>query len=288
MPLALSAALVLAGCTSDDTKDPKADDSPSPSASVAAEVAAPPPAPPAVGTCYRISYDEAVAPTNADAAVPCDKGHTSQTFAVDQLDLVVNGHLLAVDSDAIRKQVSQRCPLKLADYVGATVEQLRLSLLRPVWFTPTIEESDAGAGWYRCDVIAVTGDSKIAKITGDLSGALAKPAGRDDYGMCGTAQPGTAEFSHVLCREDHSWKAISVLDLADKATKGSIKGTVAGKTGGYPGEGVVKGAGQTVCADAARELADDALDYEWGYEWPTKDQWQAGQTYGRCWAPDPG
>ena len=140
MPLALSAALVLAGCTSDDTKDPKADDSPSPSASVVAEVAAPPPAPPAVGTCYRISYDEAVAPTNADAAVPCDKGHTSQTFAVDQLDLVVNGHLLAVDSDAIRKQVSQRCPPKLADYVGATVEQLRLSLLRPVWFTPTIEE----------------------------------------------------------------------------------------------------------------------------------------------------
>ena len=134
-------------------------------------------------------------------------------------------------------------------------------------------------------MIAVTGDSKLAKITGDLSGALAKPAGRADYGMCGTAQPGTQEFSHVLCREDHSWKAISVLDLADKATKGSIRGR-RGEGGAYPGEAVVRNAGQTACDDAAREVADDALDYEWGYEWPTKAQWQAGQTYGRCWAPD--
>ena len=154
-------------------------------------------------------------------------------------------------------------------------------------FTPTIEQSDAGAGWYRCDVIAVTGDSKIAKIDSEISKALAKPAGRAEYGMCGTAQPGTATFSHVLCREEHSWKAISVLDLAAKATKGSIKGSVAGRAGGYPGENVVRNAGQDVCADAARAIASDALDYEWGYEWPTKDQWQAGQTFGRCWAPDP-
>jgi hypothetical protein len=40
------------------------------------------------------------------------------------------------------------------------------------------------------------------------------------------------------------------------------------------------------CADVAREVAVDALDYQWGYEWPTADQWTAGQTYGRCWAPD--
>ena len=33
-------------------------------------------------------------------------------------------------------------------------------------------------------------------------------------------------------------------------------------------------------------MAEDALDYEWGYEWPTAEQWAAGQTYGRCWAPD--
>jgi hypothetical protein len=49
----------------------------------------------------------------------------------------------------------------------------------------------------------------------------------------------------------------------------------------------VKAAGQDACQEAARAIASDALDYEWGYEWPTQDLWQAGQTYGRCWSPDP-
>ena len=133
---------------------------------------------------------------------------------------MANGHLLAVDSDAVRTQVAKRCPAQLAAYVGATEEQLRLSLLRPVWFTPTIEQSDAGAAWYRCDVIAVPGDKKIAKIDNDISGALEKPAGRAEFAMCGTAQPGTAAFSRVLCREDHSWKAISVLDLSEEVGQG--------------------------------------------------------------------
>jgi hypothetical protein len=217
-----------------------------------------------------------LAPTSSKPAVPCGKGHTSQTFAVGRLDLVANGHLLAVDSEAAREQVARRCPGRLPAYVGATEEQLRLSLLRPVWFTPTIEESDAGADWYRCDVIAVTGDRVLAKFDDTLANALATPAGRAGFGMCGTARPGTEAFSRVLCREDHSWKAIEVVDLAGRGT-----------SGGYPGEDAVRAAGQDPCAEAAREIASDALDYEWGYEWPTKDQWQAGQTYGRCWSPDP-
>jgi hypothetical protein len=269
------AVLALTSCTSSDEPETEAETSPSPSPTPPAAPATPPPAP-ALGACYRLSYDEAVAPTNEDTPVSCGKGHTTQTFAVGQLDLVTNGHLLAVDSEAIRAQVAHRCPLQLAAYVGATEEQLRLSLLRPVWFTPTIEESDAGAAWYRCDVIAVSGDKTIAKVDRDLSGALKKPDGRTEFAMCGTAQPGTPEFGRVLCREDHSWKAISVIDLADKSGDGS-----------YPGANAVKAAGDNVCADAARAIASDALDYQWGYEWPTKDQWQAGQTYGRCWSPDP-
>jgi hypothetical protein len=270
------AALALSACTTDEP-EPSADASSSVSpTSTPASTPTPPPPPPERGACYRLSYDEALAPTNSDAPVPCGKGHTSQTFAVGQLDLVVNGHLLAVDSDAVRQQVARRCPDKLAAFLGATPDQLRLSLLRPVWFTPTIEESDAGADWYRCDVIAVSGDRTLAKLDRDLAKALAKPAGRAEFAMCGTAQPGTDEFTRVLCREDHSWRAIEVIDLAGLS-----------KAGRYPGADKVRNAGQEPCAEAAREIASDALDYEWGYEWPTKDQWQAGQTYGRCWAPEP-
>ncbi|HET6939824.1 MAG TPA: septum formation family protein, partial [Nocardioides sp.] len=203
LAVVLVAGLALAACTSGDEKEPATEQTSS--APPTPVVAAPPPPPPDKGACYRLSYDEAVAPTSDDAPVPCTKAHTSQTFAVGRLDLVSNGHLLRVDADAVQKQVAHRCPDQLAGYVGATEEQLRLSLLRPVWFTPTVEQADAGAEWYRCDVIAVTGDKQVAKIDHDLSGALKKPAGRAEFAMCGTAQPGTAAFSRVLCREDHTW-----------------------------------------------------------------------------------
>jgi hypothetical protein len=271
----LVAVLALAACESGEKKEPAADETTS--APPTPVVAAPPPPPPLKDACYRLSYDEAVAPTSDDSPVSCSKVHTSQTFAVGQLDLVSNGHLMRVDADAVQKQVARRCPDQLPAYVGATEEQLRLSMLRPVWFTPTVEQSDAGAEWYRCDVIAVTGDKQVAKIDQNLSGALKKPAGRAEFAMCGTAQPGTAAFSRVLCREDHTWRAISVIDLADKA----------GKHGKWPGVKVAQTAGQDACQAAARAIASDALDYEWGYEWPTKDQWLAGQDYGRCWSPDP-
>ncbi|HEX5090042.1 MAG TPA: septum formation family protein [Nocardioides sp.] len=275
LAVAVTAVLTLAGCDDDHKQEPAP--AQGPTTTPTPVVAPPPPPAPRIGECYRLSYDEALAPTNTDSPVPCDKGHTSQTFAVGQLNLISNGHLLAVDSDAVQKQVAKRCPAQLGSYVGGTEAQRRLSLLRPVWFTPTVEQSDAGASWYRCDVIAVTGDNAVAKVDHKFAGALKEPAGRAEFAMCATAQPGTPQFSRVLCGEDHTWKAISVVDLADKARKKGV----------YPGEDTVRNAGQDACQEAARAIASDALDYEWGYEWPTKDQWKAGQTYGRCWSPDP-
>jgi hypothetical protein len=269
--LALVGLVLVAGCTSDPgTPDP----SPSPTPSSTAPVtAAPPPAAPAVDACYQLSYDEAVARSNTSSAVPCTQKHTSQTYAVGALDLVSGGHLLAVDSDAARAQVAQQCPRKLAAYVGLSPEQLRLSMLRAIWFTPSVEEGDAGASWFRCDLVAPEGDSELAALARSLKGTLKDPSAAATFTMCATAQPGSPGFTHVPCRADHTWKAISVVDLPAKKA--------------YPGEKAVRSAGEDgTCADAARETASDALDYQWGYEWPTAEQWAAGQTYGRCWAPD--
>ena len=265
------AVLALVGsCTSDDDPDP----APSASASPAPQ-AGPPPEPPEPGSCHRLTYEEALAPTDASRPVACGKPHTSETYAVGRLQTELDGHLLAVDSAAVQAQVAERCPDGLGRYVGATEEQLRLSMLRAVWFTPSVEESDAGANWFRCDVIAIAGEDRLAKVRGMLKGLLATPVGRTSYAMCGTAEPGTPEFERVPCGEEHSWRAIRSVTLEGK-----------GGSATYPGEDAVRQAGQSPCAEAAREIAEDALDYEWGYEWPTEEQWKAGQTYGRCWAPD--
>jgi len=263
-------ASVLAACTSDPgselplpptTSDTREED-PTP---------APDPAPaPEVGDCHQLSYDAAVAPTARNRAVPCDRTHTAETFRVGRLDTLVDGRLLAVDSDRVQEQVATSCPEQLAAYVGGTEEQRRLSMLRAVWFTPTVAQSDAGADWFRCDAVALAEDSRLLDVEGSLEGVLDTEPGRQRYGMCGTAEPGTAGFRRVACGAPHTWRALRTVPLTGED---------------YPGEEAAARAGEAPCRDAARAGAPDPLDFQWGYEWPTAEQWDSGQTWGVCWVP---
>ncbi|HWJ08724.1 MAG TPA: septum formation family protein [Nocardioides sp.] len=263
LAVALSATLVACGGDEPEKKadKPAATQSPAPE----------PPAAPEVGACYQLPFETAVAPTSEREPVDCGKQHTSETVAVGSIDALVDGHLLAVDSDHVQSQVATACPEALTTYVGGSLEQLRLSMIRPVWFTPTVEDSDAGADWYRCDAVVLAGTSTLAELTTGLKGVLGKAKGRNQFAMCGTAPPDAKSFERVLCSAKHSWRAIDVVVFQQNA---------------YPGEKKVRAAGRTRCEDAAADVAEDPLTFEWGYEWPTKEQWDMGQRFGRCWAPD--
>ncbi|GAA1543944.1 hypothetical protein GCM10009788_53030 [Nocardioides humi] len=238
--------------------------------STQAPAAAPDPGPTA-GACYPLPYDAAVAPTSEVEAVDCEQPHTSVTFAIGTIDAFVDGHLLAVDSEKVQAQVSSACPTQLLSYVGGTLTDLRLSMIRSIWFTPTVEQSDAGATWYRCDAVLLDGASRLADLDGDLEGALAGEGVPNKYAMCGTAAPDAEDFERVRCSAKHSWRAIDV--VAFEAVK-------------YPGVKKVRAAGRTRCEDAAADVAEDPLTFQWGYEWPTKEQWAMGQKFGRCWTAD--
>ncbi len=223
--------------------------------------------------CYDYGYRAAVSPVPRGQPVPCDRDHTAITFEVGELDTVVDGHLVSVDSDRVQAQVAEECPRAFVRFVGGSVEARRLTMLRPVWFTPTLPESDAGANWYRCDAIAVAADERLASLVGRLQGVLDRPAAAERYAMCGTAEPGTPGFRRVICSSKHAWQALRTVDIPGRA---------------YPGAGKVREAGQQTCQDAASAEADDPLNFRWGYEWPTKRQWESGQRYGICWSPSSG
>ncbi len=269
----LSTGLVLAACTNAGPGEDQPSGSPTTRSveSSPAEPTLPAPAP-RVGDCHRLSYDGAVAPTARNRTVACDQTHTAETYRVGRLDTVVDGRLLAVDSDEVQAQVATTCPDRLAEFVGGTEEQRRLSMLRAVWFTPTLEQSDAGADWFRCDAVALAEDSRLLELEGTLGGALDTEAGRQRFGVCGTAEPGTAGFRRVACAEPHTWRALRTVSLPGPD---------------YPGEEAAARAGETPCRDAANAQAPDPLDFQWGYEWPTAEQWAVGQTWGVCWVPAP-
>ena len=96
--------------------------------------------------------------------------------------------------------------------------------------------------------------------------------GRTAYGMCGTAEPGTRPTSSASsAAAPHSWRAIATVTFdGDEVPRR---------------ERASAGAGESSCEDAGRGVAEDALDFQWGYEWPTEEQWDDGQTYGSAGCP---
>jgi hypothetical protein len=261
---------LLAGCSGGDEGKPDAE--PTSSAPVVTGEPATPAPQPRNGRCYALSYDDALAPTTQRDPVGCRRKHTSQTFFVGPLDTMVDGHLLAVDSRRVRAQLARECPRRFAAYVGGSSEERRLSMLATAWFSPTLDQSDEGQAWLRCDVIALARPGALAPLTGSLAKVLDSSAGRARWGRCATGKPGTKGSEHVVCSRNDAWRAVATF------------GVPAGRRGAWPGEAAARRAGAP-CEDRARDLADDPLSVTWGVEPPTKKQWAAGQRHGFCWAP---
>lgn len=264
---ALLLALVVAACSDDAT--PAAE---SPSASPSANPATPSstasalPRPVRNG-CHRLSYSEAVAPVAGGTEASCRKKHTSQTYKIGRLDLVSGGHLAAVDSPSIQATVAATCTSLLGRHVGGSPEDLRLSTVTAVWFTPSVEAAAAGADWFRCDVVALAGNGRLAALPRASSGLVGSS---DRFALCGTAPPDAASHQRVPCSAKHSWVAVSSVDLP-------------GKT--YPSAAAAGDQMESACRSAARARAEDPLDFTWSEERPTQDQWDAGRRYGICWVP---
>lgn len=275
--LTVAAVLLLTGCSGADG-DPTGAESPggsSGSVSAAAPSEPPPradPAPhPRAGACYRLSYDEALAPTTEAEPVRCRRDHTAQTYFVGSLDVVVGGHLLAVDAEAVRAKPAEVCPRRLLGFLGGDERALRLSVLRAVWFSPTLAQSDEGQDWFRCDVIALADSEVLSPLTVAPEGALASAPSRTAYAVCATAEPGTPGFRRVPCAEPHRWRAVADYELTGED---------------YPGLGRVRQIADDRCRAVGREQADDPLTFRWGFDYPTRAQWRAGLSYGLCWVPD--
>nr|WP_279638280.1 septum formation family protein [Nocardioides seonyuensis] len=261
--------LLVSGCTTSPPEEPDASSAPS-STSTSDETPTATPTPeqprPRRGECHRLSLATAVAPTTQLPPTSCRRPHTAETFFVGRLDLEREGRTLAVDSPAAQRRPAETCPRRAASHLGITPVEMRLTMARAVWFTPTVADAEAGADWFRCDLVVVAAPDVLMRLPRRTAGSGDLPA----LAMCGTAEPGTKAFTRVACLRKHAWKAIASVDLPGPR---------------FPEAGVVAGRMEPACRAAARERSDDPLEFRWVEERPTKKQWAAGQRYGICWVP---
>jgi hypothetical protein len=221
-----------------------------------------------VGECHRLTFAGAAQPQDSSTPVPCRGAHTSQTVKVGRIDHA--GGQVDVASTAVRAQVARACGGRLLRLVGGDRTARRLSRFEVVWFTPSTEQAEAGASWFRCDVVGLAAAGRLLRLPRTVKGVLDRPEALGRFGTCGTKAPGTKGFARVDCRRRHSWRAVDTVDL-DRSAR-------------YLGPRAAA-QGDTECKDVAAARAAGALHYTWSFEWPTRDQWQSGQRFGYCWVP---
>jgi Septum formation len=267
---ALAATLLVSGCGS-ALKAAKVDAKAEASATATQSAPGPPPPAPKVGKCYDLTYKESLRGTSKAEPVPCKDKHTSVTIFVGEFDPIVDGHLLAVDSDEVQAQIAKLCPSKVGDWVGGSQEDQRLSRFKATWFSPTLAASDAGADWFRCDLVAKRGEKSFVALTG-TKGALDDSAGLDRFGTCSPATPADEKrFEAIPCAQPHTWRAVSVVDIPEGAR--------------YEGA-AQQAAADRACKDEAEQQGTDPLEVKWAFQWPSQEAFDAGQRYGLCWVPD--
>ena len=268
--LALVCVLALCAACTTASDEPTDDTSPSTETLASPTESTPPPDPgprPRVGECHLLSFGQAVAVVGRTEPVKCRRRHTAETYFVGRLELETKaGHVRRVDSRAAQRQARSTCSARLPKHLGRTPRELRLTMAQSVWFTPSPKRAEAGADWFRCDLVVVAGPRRLLVLPRSTKGWGEAPA----VAMCATAAPGTKAFKRVACGAKHAWLAVSTVDIPGKH---------------LPTKAVVADRMDGPCGDAARSRAADPLDFTWSQESPTREQWDAGQRYGICWVP---
>lgn len=266
--VALATVVALtSACTPDaDPAEPSTSPTTTPTAT---ETVPPDPGPtPRAGQCHDLTFRQAVAVVGRAEPVPCRRKHTAETYFVGRLDLETKaGHVRRPDSRAAQRQARTACTSRLPRHLARGPRELRLSMAQAVWFTPSPARAEAGADWFRCDVVVVAAPRTLQRLPRRTKGWGEAPA----IAMCATAAPGTRAFRRVTCGSTHTWRAASTVDIPGAR---------------LPKPAVVADRMEDACRDVAAARADDPLDFTWSQESPTQEQWDAGQRYGICWVPD--
>lgn len=223
---------------------------------------------PSVGACRDLTPAEVARPDNGSATVSCSSPHDAETIAVGPLPAQF------ADADytdpALGTWAYTTCWTDLVEHLGTDESTAMRSVLSWVWFRPSEGAWRNGARWYRCDLI---GGSPSATSFVDLptkTKSLLQGTPPDQWMACAHGAT-VATATKVACTESHNWRAVTTIKLGEPGDA-------------YPSDAQVKAKTKSYCADSVDAWLGYPSDFDYGYTWFDKPEWQAGNRRSVCWA----
>jgi Septum formation len=221
--------------------------------------------------CHALSAEQVRQPHDTKDPVRCRDDHTTQTYYVGTFDLSIISDRSPSTAD-IAEFVTPRCDRKFNRWIGGDRVTRILSRVHPVWFVPDARDIKLGARWFRCDVVVSASDSRLAPLPRNTEGMLDSDSALNRYGLCSRGSPERPHAKIVACSQPHTWQAFTALGFG---SHGSDR---------FPDRDQRREARQR-CIDQAREEQDFPLEWTYGWQAPTRNEWAAGMRWGVCWVP---
>lgn len=226
---------------------------------------------PREGDCHALSAEQARQPHDNQDPVRCREDHTSQTYYVGTFDLSIIGDRSPSTAD-IAEFVTPRCDRLFKRWVGGDRVTRILSRVHPVWFVPNTHDIKLGARWFRCDLVVAATDSRLDVLPRNTADMLDSDSALNRFGLCSRGSPEKSHAKIVVCSRPHTWQAFTALGFGSHGSDA------------FPDRDQRRDARQR-CIDQAREELDFPLEWTYGWQAPTRDEWAAGMRWGVCWVP---
>ncbi len=225
-------------------------------------------APPDVGTCRVLTPHDVTQPSNDTTPEPCTKPHTAQTYAVASLPAQFD-HASYDDAD-LTAYAYRACSQQFMDFTGADESLSMRTVLSWAWFRPSPSAWQDGARWYRCDVVGGGDQSTTYRDLPATAQDLLAGRPTDDWLVCALGAT-VAGSEKVPCSAKHNWRAVTTIVLGDASTD-------------YPGDRAVQARTKDFCSKSVGAWLDYPVDYDFGYSWFRRPEWDAGNRRSVCWA----
>jgi hypothetical protein len=248
--LALAACAILTGC-GDSNASPTVDEKP-----------------PALGACRVLTPKDVATPDNSSKVVECSAKHTAETYAVG--DLPDEYDDVDYDDEGLGAWAYRTCSKQFKEFLGADESLVMRTVVSWAWFRPSEDAWDDGARWYRCDVIGGGEQSReyIDLPTSAKGLLLGRP--KDTWMVCASGKTVSGSVK-VPCTETHDWRAVTTISLGDAEDA-------------YPGDRLAEVKTRDFCSKSVGAWLTYPVDYEFGYTWFHKAEWNAGNRRSVCWA----